>query len=104
MFELLSNTLKTSENFLMLCTGQSHKHSRNGELLHYKRSRLHTVEPGIGVYGGIFVLKLLGESTHGKGTGSESTYGSTFPDENVLNKHTGRGTLSMQNEGPDTLG
>lgn len=45
-----------------------------------------------------------GDFTDHNGRGGASIYGDKFDDENFINKHTGRGILSMANSGKNTNG
>ena len=75
---------KTVENFVA--------HSKNG---YYNGLKFHRVINDFMIQGG---------DPRGNGTGGESIWGGSFPDEFDPELHNLRGALSMANSGPDTNG
>ncbi|KAI9305561.1 putative peptidyl-prolyl cis-trans isomerase H [Cunninghamella echinulata] len=95
IFELFANEVpKTAENFRALCTGELGLGKISNMPLHYRGSIFHRVIKGFMIQGGDF--------TRRNGSGGESVYGQTFPDESFQRKHTIEGLLSMANRGPNT--
>ncbi len=90
---------KSAANFRALCAGGAGQKGKSGQALHYKNSVLHRIVKGFAICGG--------DITREDGTGGESIYGRTFPDE-VLDhpqlKHDRPGIVSYANCGPNTNG
>jgi cyclophilin family peptidyl-prolyl cis-trans isomerase len=87
-----SKVPKTAENFRALCAG-THK-GKSGTQLHYKGCPFHRIIPGFMIQGG--------DITKQNGSGGESIYGRSFPDENFKLRHDSQGILSMANCGPNS--
>eukprot|EP00126_Sphaerothecum_destruens_P010582 Sdes_comp20780_c0_seq1m16851 len=91
VMELCSDIVpKTVQNFVSLCENESGASYRN--------TIFHRIIPGFMCQGGDFEFA--------NGTGGYSAFPDrrTFSDENFVLKHTGAGTLSMANSGPNTNG
>ncbi|XP_050537681.1 uncharacterized protein LOC126903535 [Daktulosphaira vitifoliae] len=97
VFELFDDFCPlTCENFRALCTGEKGLGKTTGKPLHYQGIIFHRVVKSFMVQAGDF--------SAGNGTGGESIFGGTFPDENFDLKHDQPFLLSMANRGPDTNG
>ncbi|KAA0162908.1 hypothetical protein FNF31_02293 [Cafeteria roenbergensis] len=87
---------KTAANFRALCTGSAGTDPKSGKRLHYKGSLFHRVIPGFMLQGGDVVS--------GDGRGCASSFGGSFPDEDLSGRHDRPFLLSMANSGPNTNG
>lgn len=97
VFELFDDFCPlTCENFRALCTGEKGLGKTTGKPLHYQGVIFHRVVKS-------FMVQ-CGDFSTGNGTGGESIFGGTFPDENFDLKHDQPFLLSMANRGPDTNG
>ncbi|XP_001949110.1 peptidyl-prolyl cis-trans isomerase cyp11 [Acyrthosiphon pisum] len=97
VFELFDDFCPlTCENFRALCTGEKGLGKTTGKPLHFQGVIFHRVVKS-------FMVQ-CGDFSTGNGTGGESIFGGTFPDENFDLKHDQPFLLSMANRGPDTNG
>ncbi|KIK63213.1 hypothetical protein GYMLUDRAFT_486256 [Collybiopsis luxurians FD-317 M1] len=96
VFELFNDTApKTSENFRALCTGEKGR-TTSDVPLYYKNSIIHRSIKDFMIQGGDFTKR--------NGSGGESIYGGTFPDEDLSRPLDSEALLCMANRGPDTNG
>ena len=94
IFELFYDTVpKTCENFRAIAAADG-PISSTGKPLTYKGCAFHRIIPDFVAQGG--------DITNGDGTGGDSIYGRTFPDENFVHTHCDAGCLSMANSKPNT--
>lgn len=97
VFELFDDFCPlTCENFRALCTGEKGLGKNTSKPLHFQGVIFHRVVKS-------FMVQ-CGDFSSGNGTGGESIFGGTFPDENFDLKHDQPFLLSMANRGPDTNG
>ncbi|GJE85668.1 cyclophilin-like domain-containing protein [Phanerochaete sordida] len=97
IFELYNDTApKTSENFRALCTGEKGLSPLSDRPLYYKNSIIHRSIKDFMIQGGDFTKR--------NGSGGESIYGGTFPDEDLTRPIDSEGLLCMANRGPNTNG
>lgn len=97
IFELFNDTApKTSENFRALCTGEKGLSPLSDRPLYYKNSVIHRSIKDFMIQGGDFTKR--------NGSGGESIYGGTFPDEDLTRPIDSEGLLCMANRGPNTNG
>jgi peptidyl-prolyl isomerase H (cyclophilin H) len=99
-FELFANICpKTSENFRQLCTGE---YRVEGKPMGYKNCKFHRIIKDFMVQGGDYInVQFFNQND---GSGNQSIYGPSFPDENFILKHSSGGLLSMANNGKDANG
>lgn len=83
---------KTVKNFRALCIGKRSRET--GKAMSYLGTHFHRIIPGFMAQGGDFV--------NNDGSGGESIYGASFPDENFKVKHNAIGRVAMANSGPDS--
>ncbi|KAI0346321.1 hypothetical protein BDW22DRAFT_1323930 [Trametopsis cervina] len=109
IFELFNDTApKTCENFRALCTGEKGLSAISERPLYYKNSIIHRSIKDFMIQGGgmcsCFADLLLLDFTKRNGSGGESIYGGTFPDEDLTREINSEGLLCMANKGPNTNG
>lgn len=97
-------------SFRALCTGEK---SLSERPLYYKNSIIHRSIPGFMIQGGgqspllyyhTSCSHTIADFTKRNGTGGESIYGGTFPDEDLRRPLDSEGLLCMANKGPNTNG
>lgn len=90
----------------MLCTGEKGVSPTCGIPLHYKGTRFHKIKCGYLAFGGDLsqadiTSKLTVCVVWRVGSGGESVYGDSLPDENFELKHDDRGILAMATKRPN---
>ena len=101
---------KTTENFRCLCTGEMGG-GQSGRPLHYKGCKFYAAVPGAWCqaccqFHSVFEHSFMqgGDTTNGDGTGGEAIYGEEFSDDNLNEKHSEPGTLSMVTNSSQKIG